>query len=515
MRWHREGPRARSGVPAILGFLLIAFAVSTGPARAEDPVPQTVDAAHTLAGEGVAAAKAKDIATAERKMRLVLASPAFAKLDPKDQHDTWSILGWADLQNDKPDEAIAMFRLACGSKFGTVFDWIKRAQIARSLHYDVESVDSMTLLVQRAPASLSPIRSFFMYQTADEAAAISDASVIAFLGPLHAMHWHAEDRYEGDDSMWLLLARAYLDKGDVKEAADAMSDVSSLRALIEARSEKLFDPVVAMDRDKYDIAKAATRNLAKYQQWMKEDPDKLQAVQMAADALIAINRPNDALALTDAALARIKAAGNGPPAFSDMTELNWLSNTRSNALWASGRIDDALAAMAAAARETEDGRSNVSQRMNLAGNYDAAGKPHEALDAVADLSADSASPYGRMVLAKVRACAYAQLNDAENLRQQINYIRAHIDDAPGGALDAFICSGDLDDAAATMIEQVQDPKTRSRALLNMQNYADSRTPIELADHMRFVTVEDRPDVRKVVDAIGHIDTYPILGEGID
>lgn len=517
MTQHRVRPQTRSAISTFAGVFLIVFAVCAGAARAEDPIPQTVDAAHALASAGVAAAKAKDVATAEQKMRLVLASPVFARLEAKDQHDAWSIIGWADLQNDKPDEAIAMFRLACGSKFGNPFDWIKRAQAAESLHYDAESVGSLTLVAQKAPASLTLLRSYVIYDTADRSAALSDAAVIAFVGALHAAHWQAENRYEAPDRIWLLLARAYLDQGNVKAAADAMTEVTHTASLIAARSEKLFDPVVAMNPDKYDIAKATARNIAQYRQWAQEDGNKLEAVQFLANALIYADQPDEALVLMDAAQNRIKAADSGVPPYTDMKdELNWLLDARATALWDVGRTQESLAAMAGGAQQLEDGQQNASQRLNLAQYYGLAGKPREALDAVATLSLDHVSPYGGMVLASVRACAYAQLNDADNLRQQMIYVHAHSDAAPGIAFETFICAGDLDSAAAAITEQIQDPKTRSSMLVKLQNYATARgaTPIEREYETRLIEVRDRPDVRKAIDALGHIGTYPTLEESV-
>ena len=65
----------------------------------------------------------------------------------------------------------------------------------------------------------------------------------------------------------------------------------------------------------------------------------------------------------------------------------------------------------------ENGTINVSQAINLGDQYVAYDRPNDALAAVAALDFSRASPYGRVALEYVRACALFRLGNKTQLNQ--------------------------------------------------------------------------------------------------
>lgn len=488
----------------------LLFCVKPVDLRAADAVPQTLTDAHTLAKDSAALEAHGDLQGAAQKARLVLASPAFSALTSQDQYFIHAVIGLADLQANNLREALDMLKLACDSGFAGADLWLERFSADRKLD-DPDGVQTLATIAINSPKSLGRLNPFAVDWASKKSVTMSDRATIALIGALRAAHWQATDRYDRSDTPWLYLARAYLDGGDTKDAAAAMEDVNSVASLVAARSEKLFDPVINADPGHFDVAKAAQAEIEKYQQWAKEDPDRLAAVNELAEALNLANRQDDAIAVIDAALARIRAAGSGPSPFKDKKDYySFVLDTRASALWHAGRIQESLDQEIAAARELEDGGQNISQTLDLAEDYNNAGKPHDALALTAALTLDRASPYGDMVLEDARACAYAQLNDTTNVQAAILYMRAHADDAPRMMFDAYICANDLDSAAQNAIAQLGDPKTRSAMLIELQDFAEKDyTAVEIEMRKRLIAVRSRPDVTAAIAPLGHINSFPV------
>jgi len=216
------------------------------------------------------------------------------------------------------------------------------------------------------------------------------------------------------------------------------------------------------------------------------------------------------LQLLDAAIARAKLRDSSAKPFSDPGELNWTYNQRALALLHLGRVDEAINLMKLGAERPEGGNVNVSQQLNLAQIYEEEGRPAEAMAVIADGESWDLSPYGKMDFEGVRACAAAQLHDQAALRRSMAYVRAHVDDAPGWAIDASICIGDMDLAAKTMITELANPNQLASALLDLQegSLAPSLSPIVRDRKTQLWALYQRPDVKTAADAVGHHVSSP-------
>jgi tetratricopeptide (TPR) repeat protein len=307
------------------------------------------------------------------------------------------------------------------------------------------------------------------------------------------------------------LAKARLERGDIAGAQLAAQGVETTGTIINMRIDKRFDVITTADPARFDIDAALARDLAVVRKAAAAAPDKLEGVSETASVLLSTNKTDEALSLIDAALARKKDAGSTPP-FSDYDDqINWIENNRAIALDRLGRYDEGLAQLAEAAAKPEGGAANVSQAINLADAYNRAGRPRDALSAVSAVEAANPSPYGHMALSHARACAYAQLNDAVNLSKSIDYIKAHVADAPTILGDALICANDLDGAAAAYIAGLNDPEYRIQILYQFQDFVHSAHPEPMVVELnrRLLAVRDRPDVKAAIETYGRILSLPV------
>jgi tetratricopeptide (TPR) repeat protein len=263
--------------------------------------------------------------------------------------------------------------------------------------------------------------------------------------------------------------------------------------------------VSAQNASQYDITAQLTRELVRAKAQSAAMPDRLEGVVEVAVELLNAGRDNEALAVVDAALARLKS---DPKAFSDAEDKrNWILDTRARLLYRLGRFDEALVLRVQAAQEKEDGGVNVSQAINLGDLYVDLGRPKDALAAVSALG--FMSGYGQMAFEGVRACAYAQLGDQVNLARSLGYLKSHSGDAPTAAANAELCAGDVDAAAAEIIAQLENPQTRENTLLSLQDYIDwRRAPFDAKMHAAWFAMRARPDVQAEIAKVGGIESWP-------
>ncbi|HEY1632763.1 MAG TPA: hypothetical protein VGF56_15710 [Rhizomicrobium sp.] len=161
-----------------------------------------------------------------------------------------------------------------------------------------------------------------------------------------------------------------------------------------------------------------------------------------------------------------------------------------------------------AAQLTEDGGVNVSQAINLADFYDDLGCPREAL--VATQTIGDPSGYGAMAYQRARACAFVQLGDKDGLAESVAYMQAHEADSASALLEAEICIGNMDEAAAAAIRLLGNPALRGDIIGELQDYKDlPEPPLAAQLHARWRALAARPDVAADVAKYGRVLHWPI------
>jgi hypothetical protein len=213
------------------------------------------------------------------------------------------------------------------------------------------------------------------------------------------------------------------------------------------------------------------------------------------------------LSISDSAVAHAeKREGKAYPDFGD--RYNWILDNRSRAFKRQGQWDKAVATEVLAARLPEQGGINVSQSINLGELYAELDQPDDAANAIVQLG--DLTPIGQMQLEGVKLRIAVDRHDEQAASAALAYLRAHRAEEPDTLQDALLLRGQLDEAAALLIERLEKPEWRTDALVDMQQYADvARTPMEKVLFDRWNTVVARTDVQAALQKVGRIERFDL------
>jgi hypothetical protein len=449
--------------------------------------------------------------------RAVVDDPAFSGLESSDQYMGWLILGDALLvsHDDAQAHAIAVRLTAMADADGQA--WRLRFGAASS----DDQAEELLCLVQIAdkwPDQLATISESYIARAigrASGAPTLADARFQLLQG-LWADHWPGAQSTFAPDDVWSALVDAYLAHGQSDRAAEVAAAITDPRVLIGLRADRRYDALKASTGDSLDIAKAQSRHLEALKAIAAAHPNQLAPVNDVLAELVGQSRIDEAASVLVAVDARIKAETPKQPAYEDEADQrNWIEDQRSTLLLLRGHEDAAVAAETHAASLPESGGPNVSQAINLGDLLIGLNRPKAALAAVAGLTDDHSSPYGRMQAWNVRACAYAELKDDAAYQAELKKMRDHVADSPSALEQVLLCADDLDGAATLLIARLNNADQRQDALREVQLYL--RPPHEPAQNAdmdrREQEVAQRPAVKAAIDAVGHVLTVPRLGPG--
>jgi tetratricopeptide (TPR) repeat protein len=454
-----------------------------------------------------------DLKDVQPVLEAILSDTAFTRLSTIEQHAATIIYGAVLYDEEKYDTAKDVIAQASSMRDAGAGDWDLRLKNSYALSDYADAARATAKIARNWPNLLREYRDEAIFRVADEAQkpVVDPQTADEMLSALFDAKWKPKSPFKVADALWFGLARIRLKEGDAAGAKEAAAVIGDPEVLMWMRSDKRFDALVAADPAHYDVMKAYDTMLAAERAASATAPDKLEGIVRVADTLYVLNRMQESLDLLDSALGRAKAK---PDAFSDTgAQLNWALDQRSRALFRLGRDDDGFRALESGASEKEnDMRVNVSQAINLAGEYDVHDRPKDALRAVAKLEPSDMSPYGRMSLEDARAYAYFELGDKDNLTKTLDYMKAHAQDGTQPYLDTMLFIGDLDAAAAHVIAQLQDPATRPGMLYFLQTYLPipNATPRETDIRARWTALRARPDVAAAIGKAGRVESYALM-----
>lgn len=373
------------------------------------------------------------------------------------------------------------------------------------------SLEAFHVLAAGAPQEIRDMELRFLFQLLQEVRKLDDNGdqELALYESLLRVGYVPEAPHF-DDILRMSHGRLLLERGRTEAAWERLAPVVDIESVVTMRIERLFDPLREYPdfMAQGDLIAAAGRDVARSRAAMEAHPSLMEAVYLHARVLGAARRDEEAVALLDAVLARHAA---DPTAYEDADEfLNWLDDRRGQLLYSIGRFDEGRARMRAAAQMQEEGNANVSNILNHAKYLLSEGLAKDALEQLSLVG--ETSPYGRGVLESIRSCAAALIDDEPQRSASLEYLKAHGRDNPTALARAYLCSNDLDGAAAWMISRLADRELRGGALLALQ-----ATPASAADELpvrkmmleRMATLRARPDVRAAADAVGRIEDLPV------
>jgi tetratricopeptide (TPR) repeat protein len=386
-----------------------------------------------------------------------------------------------------------------------------RMYLGMQFERSAASLDALHALAETAPDAVREVELRFLgslLRAARDADENGDQELAVHESLIRAGYVPAPPYF--DDFLRMGHGRLLLERGRADAARDRLAPVVDVESIVTMRIERLFDPMREHPdfAAQGDLTAAAERDVARSRMAMEANPTLMEAVYLHASVLGVAQRDEEALALLDATLAKQAA---DPAAYGDAHEFaNWLGDTRGQLLYRVGRFDEGRAYMRAAALMQEHSDVNVSNILNYASHLLAEGLAKDALELLPQVG--QPSPYGRGVLESIRSCAAALVGDESQRSESLEYLKAHGRDNPSALARAYLCSNDLDGAAAWMISRLADRELRGDALLALQAMpasAGDALPVRKMLLERMAALRVRPDVRAAADAVGRIEILPV------
>ena len=460
-------------------------------------------------------ANAQDSAGARTALQAVLTDPDFSTLPHTLQKEIMSFAGLTDaMLEDWPaayDHLMAGGPLSDPGKNGTYYFYLSEAD--RQTGHKDQSLAALTTLAQVSPDFASNLNIGLIMDTSHYAASLGDNGLQEkqFLEALWAAHYQSPDIYQPNDYVWFSLFELEVAAGQDDKARELMTAFTEPETVIKLRGDNRYARFLKEDsaadafQVRLDASIAAARDLVKLH------PDSVEAVSNLAYRLAAANHLDEALNLTDDVLAKVAAAPKDKPVYDDQIEkLAWIHMTRSLIMARQNHLDKQLKAQESARDIAATSLDHVSQNINLGYTYAADGKPHEALDVIAQVDTGSSSGYGLMAADEVRACAYQQLGDKAKLSETLTYMKAHLSDGYNPYRHALMCSGDVDALAESLIARLDDPTTRNETLYRLQTYLPQRRgPLAQKWQQTATSAAARPDVQAAIAKYGKVEAYPV------
>lgn len=436
-------------------------------------------------------------------LKAMAAHPDFPLVNADARLATFYLTGILSLELDRPEAAVATLVTATGMRGATADHWFRRIEAENRSGDRTAATRSLIQMLQRFPASLSDVSRLYMLQQATDPN-LDKAAGFELRATLLAADWHDD----AESSVWMIHIDELMDQGETDRARTVARRVTSPPDVIQLHAMRRYDPLTA-DSPPINIESLmATALTQKRLKVIAPDAD-LAAYSSLSYALFNRGELVEALATADTALALPEPAA-GTDAARDRV---WIMDTRARTLMALGRYEEAVTQMQAAAARHEEGGVNVSQTINLSWLYLRLNRNAEALALMAGFDESTASPFGAMQAAQIRACAATALSGGAAAETAYAYLASHWRDAPRAAIDALLCRDDIDGAAAVMIKRLEDPDLAADALSELHQYLPSPapTPFDARLNAGDAAMAAMPEVIAARDRVGRVFSVPTLG----
>lgn len=464
-------------------------------------------AATDALAKALALSKAGHTADADAAFTKLLGSPDFDYLNAAQRHAVWLVAGATAYDKGDYSHALDLLQRACGTEQAAALDWKMRLYAAQRTADAVDAGYALTTVARRWPQELGAID----FRTAGRVLHnLPDAGTSRYelLSALHDAQY--TDQNVDLSEWWRDLVLLQLERGEIDKARTTAAGITAPYALISMQADTRF---VSIRQVLPDLSSDIRQRIQQMQATSAKHPDELAPVLQLTYLLLFSSRFDEALHMTDSAVATVRGP-KGPKAYKDYdTQYGWILDARGEALVSLGRWDEAVAQLLEASHLPEAGGNNVSQTINLASLYDDLGRPRDAQAALSGLQADDMSPYGHMQATIERIAIADQLGDQAAIEHELAYASAHRADSERSYQQALISANRMDDAAHLLISRLQDPSERIDALMEVQGYSEFPLPSRAQEiRRRWRSLIERQDVRAAVAQVGTIGTYPVVRE---
>lgn len=289
----------------------------------------------------------------------------------------------------------------------------------------------------------------------------------------------AGNGYGGDnpglrDAFRQTAARVAIGKGDLAAAEAASAGMTDQDTLLQMLTEVDYQPLWPKLEAQVGPGLSRLHELALKEAEARADrlgvaeqsPEATKAQRQLMEALWNANQRKRALA--------VGADGfSSPAALAGATEDGgWLVNLHAALLTADGQVDAAIRRM--------DGLTNlgmetrpwlISMRINRGLMLLDHGRSAQLLTEIDALAADAdkyGSPYARQLVRHLRICSLAEAGRAAEAAPVRAEMLKDESEAPFAIMRALMCLNETDNAARLMLKALDDTRTRSGAIQNLQ-----------------------------------------------
>lgn len=500
----------------LLALLLAALTSATASANvprtptptAQHPPDVAMDAAHAAYAQqwdtAIEQSRSGNTLAALIAMQRLMESPLLADFDAERRGRAAQFAGWTAAMQKQPALARRYLQQALLALPGDAS--ILTTLVSLDLNDDqpAAAVEHLTQALARADSPLAIDHhtiSYLQYHLREQ-----PAQRMALLQALFDNGWKSGG--SEPTGLWLALATLQADNGRGDAIPTTLVRIDTPAELIRLRSDKRFDRYVDRADARFDPLKAAQAHLDTLR--VSGLLDRVLDARMVdfSSTLLMLDRNEEVLALTDT-LAEAAAEGQSPPA-AEAEWIAWLLNSRIAALRRLQRTDEALATAKLAARIGALGPDGLEHQMNVGFVLNSLGQTQEAEAAMETLT--GLSGYGQAAQALIRFAAARERGDATATAAARAVIVAQRQDARLFYREMLLEEGDLDGAAAVLIEQLRSPLERSDALASLQ---DMRVYPSLPGDVRIDAawreLKQRSDVQAEVSRVGRIERYDLVG----
>lgn len=494
-----------------LTALLLAALASAPAAASITVVPQkpsaTADAVHaayaTRWDEAIQQARSGNTLGALISMERLMEDPLLDDFDAEHRGRAAQVAGWTALMQKKP--ALARRYLQRAQEALPEDAQVLLTQVSVELS-DNQPAAATTFLVRALKHAEAPLPvdhhaiNYLQYRLRDQPQQRMD-----LLQALFDNGWKSGGLEP--TGLWLALATLQADHGRSGSVAATLARIDSPAEIIRLRSDKRFDRYVDRGDARFDPVQAAQRHLDELR--VSGLLDRALDARMAefGTTLLMLDRNEEVLSLTDG---MARAANDGEsPAAAEAEWVAWLLNSRLTALRRLGRTDEALATARQAARIGALGPDGIEHQMNVGFVLSSMGRMQDAAQAVEDMP--GLAGYGKAAQALLQFAAARERGDAAARDAARAVILAQRNDARLFHREMLLEEGDLDGAAAVLIEQLRSPVERSETLASLQ---DMRTyaswPGDVRIDAAWRALKQRADVQAEVARVGRIERYDLV-----
>ncbi|MCI1105244.1 hypothetical protein MOQ29_19570 [Stenotrophomonas maltophilia] len=494
-----------------LAALLIAALASSSATASITVVPQkpsvTADAMHqayaTRWDEAIQQSRSGNTLGALIAMERLMEDPMLDDFDAEHRGRAAQVAGWTAMVQKKPDQARRYLQRAQEALPDDAQILLTLVSVELSENQPAPATKHLVQALKHADAPLPVDRhaiNYLQFRLRDQ-----PQQRMELLQALFDNGWKSGGLEP--TGLWLALATLQADNGRGDGIPATLARIDSPAEIIRLRSDKRFDRYVDRADARFDPVQAAQKHLDELR--VSGLLDRALDARMAefSSTLLMLDRNEEVLALTDG-MASAAAEGESPSA-AEAEWVAWLLNSRLTALRRLGRTDDALAAAKLAARIGALGPDGAEHQFNVGFVFSSLGRMQDAAQAVNDMP--GLAGYGKAAQALLQFAAARERGDAKARDAARAVILAQRDDARLFHREMLLEEGNLDGAAAVLIEQLRSPVERGETLASLQ---DMRTYPSLPGDVRidaaWRALKQRADVQAEVARVGRIERYDLV-----